>query len=305
MKMLDFLLEKVKVHDPLTMAVAVAQDEDVLSAVKQAVSLNLVRAILVGEEAKIREIAKDIHFDLSHVVILDEADPAVACTKAVKLVALREAHILMKGLVDTAIILRAVLHKEDGLRTDSILSHVSLAQVPEMDRLFLITDAAMNMYPELEAKKGILRNSLMVANAIGINHPKVGVVCAVEKVNPKMPCTLDAQALSEAAKAGEFENCDVDGPFALDNAVSVLAAKHKGIKTPNAGMSDILLVPNIEAGNMLYKSVTFFAGGNAAGLIVGAKAPIVLTSRADSDQNKLVSIALSAVMAAHLKNLEE
>lgn len=299
MNLFDFLLEKAALQPKMTMAVAVAQDEDVLSAVSKAVAHGFVDAVLVGDEEKIRDIAKEHHFDISRMRIIDQPDPALASAKAVSLVAQGECGLLMKGLVDTSIILKAVLNREEGLRTDRIISHVTVAQVPAIERFFLITDAAMNLYPDLAAKKQIIDNAVHVAHALGIKVPKVGAVCAVEKVNPKMPCTLDAKELSDMAKRGEIEGCEVDGPFALDNAVSVLAAKHKGITTPNAGMADILLVPTIEAGNMLYKSVTFFADGTAAGMIVGAKAPIVLTSRADSDLNKLVSIALSVVVAGY------
>lgn len=297
MNLFDYLLKKAASRPKMTMAVAVAQDEDVLSAVSQAVAYGFVDAVLVGDEEKIRNIAKEHAFDISSMKIVDEADPITACSKAVGLVAGGECGLLMKGLVDTSVILKAVLNKDEGLRTDRILSHVTVAQVEAIDRFFLITDAAMNLYPDVSAKKQIIDNAVYVAHALGIDVPKVAAVCAVEKVNPKMPCTLDAKELSDMAKRGEILGCEVDGPFALDNAVSVLAAKHKGITTPNAGIADILLVPNIEAGNMLYKSVTFFANGTAAGMIVGAKAPIVLTSRADSDTNKLVSIALSVVVA--------
>jgi phosphate butyryltransferase len=297
MNLFDFLLKKAASQPKMTMAVAVAQDEDVLSAVSKAVAYGFVDAVLVGDEAKIRSVADEHGFDISAMRIVYEADPVVACAKAVQLVARGECGLLMKGLVDTSIILKAVLNKEEGLRTERILSHVTVAQVPAIERFFLITDAAMNLYPDLMAKKQIIDNAVVVAHALGVEIPKVAAVCAVEKVNPKMPCTLDAKELSDMAKRGEIVGCEVDGPFALDNAVSVLAAKHKGITTPNAGVADILLVPNIEAGNMLYKSVTFFAQGTAAGMIVGAKAPIVLTSRADSDMNKLVSIALSVVVA--------
>lgn len=297
MNLFDFLIEKAASQPKMTMAVAVAQDEDVLSAVSKAVAHGFVDAVLVGDQEKIIEIAREHTFDISAMRIIDQPDPVLACAKAVQLVAQGECGLLMKGLVDTSIILKAVLNKEEGLRTDRIISHVTVAQVPAIDRFFLITDAAMNLYPDLTAKKQIIDNAVHVAHALGIKVPKVGAVCAVEKVNPKMPCTVDAKDLSEMAKRGEIEGCEVDGPFALDNAVSVVAVKHKGITTPNAGMADILLVPNIESGNMLYKSVTFFANGTAAGMIVGAKAPIVLTSRADSDLNKLVSIALSVVVA--------
>ena len=297
MNLFDFLLEKAASLPKMSMAVAVAQDEDVLSAVSKAVAFGFVDAVLVGDEAEIRHIAKQHAFDISAMKIVDVSDPTLACAKAVRLVASGECSLLMKGLVDTSIILKAVLNKEEGLRTDRILSHVAVAQVSAIERFFLITDAAMNLYPDLMAKKQIIDNAVVVAHALGIAVPKVAAVCAVEKVNPKMQCTLDAKELSDMAKRGEISGCEVDGPFALDNAVSVMAAKHKGITTPNAGVADILLVPTIEAGNMLYKSVTFFAEGTAAGMIVGAKAPIVLTSRADSDMNKLVSIAPSVVVA--------
>jgi phosphate butyryltransferase len=257
MNLFDFLLKKAASQPKMTMAVAVAQDEDVLSAVSKAVAYGFVDAVLVGDEAKIRSVADEHGFDISAMRIVDEADPVVACAKAVQLVVRGECGLLMKGLVDTSIILKAVLNKEEGLRTERILSHVTVAQVPAIERFFLITDAAMNLYPDLMAKKQIIDNAVVVAHALGVEIPKVAAVCAVEKVNPKMPCTLDAKELSDMAKRGEIVGCEVDGPFALDNAVSVLAAKHKGITTPNAGVADILLVPNIEAGNMLYKSVTF------------------------------------------------
>jgi len=300
MELFDFLLEKVQQHRRCTMAVAVAQDSDVLSAVKMAIHYQLVDAILVGDQEQITLIAQDLNFDLNQVTIIDCKDVVQACTIAVGLVASQKAQILMKGLVDTSIILKAVLNKEQGLRTQSILSHVTVAKVPSLDRILLITDAAMNLYPDLGSKVAIINNAVQVAHSLGLTNPKVGVICAVEKVNPKMPCTLDAEQLSNMAKQGQISGCEVDGPFALDNAISVSAAQHKMMKTPNAGMIDILLMPNIEAGNILYKAMTFLAQGSAAGMIVGAKAPIVLTSRADSDQNKLVSIALSVIFASNL-----
>ena len=247
---------------------------------------------------QIRRIAAEHALDLTPYRIIDEPDNAAACRIAVSLVKNGEADAVMKGLVDTAVILKAVLDKENGLRDAKVLSHVALFEVPGFDRLLLLTDSAMNIAPDLETKKEILRNAVRVANALGNDNPVVACLCAVEKVNPKMPATLDAAALTEAAKAGELKNCTVIGPLALDNAISVEAAARKGITDPNAGHADVLLVPNIETGNVFYKSMVFLAHAKNAGLIVGAKAPVIVTSRADSEQTKIDSIALALAVAA-------
>ncbi len=280
------------------LAVAVAQDAEVLLAVDGAHKLGIADAILVGCEAEIRQIAENLSIDVNKYTIVDEADKVLACRKAVKLVRDGEADVVMKGLVDTSIILKAVLDKEIGLRESPVLSHVALFEVPGYDRLFYLTDAAMNIAPDLEAKKHILRNAVKVAHALGNENPIACALCAVEKVNPKMQATLDAAALVEANRSGEIDGCTVIGPLALDNAISPEAAKHKGITDPNAGKADILLVPAIEVGNVFYKSMVFMAKARNAGMIVGAKAPIVLTSRADSDETKLNSIALALKVAA-------
>ena len=268
-----------------------------LLAVEDARRLGIADAVLVGDEAQIRRVAAENGIDPANYRIIDEPDKVAACRTAVSLVRNGEADAVMKGIVDTAVILKAVLDKEIGLRDAKVLSHVALFEVPGFDRLLLLTDAAMNIAPDLEAKKEILRNAVKVAHAIGNENPVVACLCAVEKVNPKMPATLDAAALVEAAQAGELTGCTVVGPLALDNAVSVEAAKHKGIADPNAGRADVLLVPNIETGNVFYKSLVFLAHANNAGLIVGAKAPVIVTSRADSEQTKLNSIALALALA--------
>lgn len=280
------------------LAVAVAQDAEVLLAVDKAHRLGIATATLVGDESEIRTIAAQLNIDLSDYQILHEADKVEACRKAVKLVRDKQADVVMKGIVDTAIILKAVLDKEIGLRESPVLSHVAVFEVPGYDRLFYLADAAMNIAPDVEAKKHILRNTVKVAYALGNENPIAACLCAVEKVNPKMQATLDAAALVEANKAGEIDGCTVMGPLALDNAISVEAAHHKGITDPNAGHADILLVPAIEVGNVFYKSMVFMAKAQNAGVIVGAKAPIVLTSRADSDETKLNSIALALKIAA-------
>jgi len=297
-KNFEEIVKTAQAKGPKTIAVAVAQDLEVLLAVKNAKDLGIANAILVGNEAEIRKIAQANQIDLDGFTIVEETDNVEACRTAVKLVSTGKAQVLMKGIIDTAIILKAVLDKEIGLRTDNVLSHVAVADIDGYDRLFYITDAAMNIAPDAAAKKQIIENGIQVANALGNDNPKVACVCAVEKVNPKMPATLDAAELVKMNETGELKGCIVAGPFALDNAVSSEAAKHKGITNPVAGHADILLMPYIEAGNMLYKSIVFFAKGKIAGIVVGAKAPIVLTSRADSDIAKLNSIAIGVLMAS-------
>ncbi|QDR79829.1 phosphate butyryltransferase [Sporomusa termitida] len=293
------IIQAAQAKGPKTIAVAVAQDAEVLLAVQQAQALGIADAILVGNAAQIRQIARERHIGIERFTIVDQADNTAACQTAVQLVARGEAQVVMKGLVETAVILKAVLHKETGLRTDNVLSHVAVAEISGYDRLFYITDAAMNIDPDVLIKKQIIDNAVQVARALGNDQPKVACVCAVEKTNAKMQATLDAAALVTMNENGELKGCTVAGPLALDNAVSVTAARHKGIVNPVAGQADILLMPFIEAGNMLYKSIVFFARGKIAGIVVGAKAPVVLTSRADSDIAKLNSIAIGILMACN------
>ena len=280
-----------------TLAVAVAQDTEVLLAVEAARKAGFAKAILVGAEAEIRAIAQELGIPLSEYAIVNEEDKIQACRTAVKLVHDGKADVLMKGLVDTSVILKAVLDKEIGLRDAPVLSHVAVFEAAGMDRLLYVTDAAMNIAPDLEAKKYIIQNAVKVAHALGNECPIVAALCAVEKLNPKMAATVDAAALVEA----NLPDCRVIGPVALDNAISVEAAHHKGITDPDAGHADILLVPAIETGNVLYKAMVFLAKARNAGMIVGAKAPIVLTSRADSDEAKLNSIALALYVSANSK----
>lgn len=291
------IIKFAKERGPKTLAVAAAEDLEVLLAVSEAKKLGIADAILVGDKVKIEEIANANHIDLSSYEIIHQNDLQQASLKAVELVSTGKAHMVMKGLVDTSIILKAVLHPDIGLRTGNVLSHTAVFEVPGYDRLIFVTDAAMNIEPDLMTKKQIIENAVEVAHALDLDEPKVAVVCAKEKVNPKMPSTVDAKSLEEMNKKGEIKGCMVGGPFALDNAVDKKAAKHKGIDHPVAGCADILLVSNIDAGNVLYKSMVFFADTKNAGVIVGAKAPVVLTSRADSDETKLYSIALAVLMA--------
>lgn len=295
------VIKFAKERGPKTISVACCQDKEVLMAVEMARKEKIANAILVGDIEKTKEIANSIDIDLNNYELIDIKDLSEACLKAVELVSTNKADMVMKGLVDTSIILKSVLNKEIGLRTGNVLSHVGVFDVDGYDRLFFVTDAAMNIAPDLNAKKQIIENSCAVAHALDIEIPKVAAICAKEKVNPKMKDTVDAKELEDMCLRGEIEGCIVGGPFALDNAVSIEASIHKGIDHPVAGKADILLVPDIEAGNILYKSLVFFSKTRNAGVIVGAKAPIILTSRADSEETKLNSIALGVLMAAKAK----
>lgn len=297
-KNFDEVLGCAKDRGPKRLAIACAQDEDVLLAVSKAKAENIADATLVGDEAKIRKIASGLNIDLGVFEIIDIPDMAEAASEAVKMVSSGKADIVMKGLVDTSIILKAVLDKETGLRTGSVLSHAAVFSVPTYHKLLFVSDAAMNIAPDVETKAKIISNMLVLTTALDIDNPNVAVVCAKEKVSEKMPATLDARDLVKMNEDGIIKGCVVGGPFALDNAISKEAAETKGVKHPGAGDADIILAPDIEAGNILYKSLAFLGGASSAGIILGAKAPIVLTSRADSDETKLYSIALGVLMAA-------
>lgn len=298
MRNFEEVIKYARERGPKTISVACCQDKEVLMAVEMARKEQIANAILVGDIEKTREIANSINIDLNNYELIDIKDLSEASLKSVELVSQGKADMVMKGLVDTSIILKAVLNKEVGLRTGNVLSHVAVFDIEGYDRLFLVTDAAMNLAPDVNIKKQIIENSCIVAHALDIEKPKVAALCAKEKVNPKMQDTIDAKELEEMCERGEIEGCIVGGPFALDNAVSLEAANHKGINHPVAGKADILLAPDIEAGNILYKSLVFFSKSKNAGLIVGAKAPVILTSRADNEETKLNSIALGVLMAA-------
>lgn len=295
MRNINDIIKSAKARGPKTVAVACCQDREVIIAIENARKENIVNAILIGDIKKTKEIANELKISLDNYELLNIEDLSQACLKAVELVSTGKAQMVMKGLVDTSIILKAVLNKEIGLRTGNILSHVGVFDIQGYDRLFFITDAAMNLAPNVNEKKQIIENACSVAKSLDIENPKVALICAKEKVNPKMKDTVEAKELEDMYLKGEITGCIVGGPFALDNAISEEAAKHKGINHPVAGKADILVVPDIEAGNVLYKAITYFAKCENAGIIVGAKAPIILTSRADSDKTKLNSIALGVL----------
>ncbi|MCB2306734.1 phosphate butyryltransferase [Clostridium estertheticum] len=300
-KTFDKILDTAKAQGMKTVVVAVAQDEPVLEAVRDAKKNGIANAILVGDKEKIIFIAKNIGMDASEFEIIDEKNVSKAALTAVQIVSSGKADMLMKGLIDTATFLRAVLNKEVGLRTGKLMSHVAVFEIPEYDRLIFLTDVAFNMYPELKEKKSIINNSVAVAKACGVDLPKVAVVCAVEVVNPGMPATLDAAMLSKMNDRGQIKGCIVDGPLSLDIAISEEAANHKNIQSPVAGKADILVMPNIEAGNSMYKCLNYTTKSKSGGLLVGTSAPVILTSRADTPETKLHSIALAALVAEYNK----
>lgn len=293
----DELLSKLKTVSTKKVSVAVAQDEPVLEAIKEAKLRGIADAILVGNEEEIKEIAEKIDMDLNQFEVIHERDIKKATLLAIELVSSGKADMVMKGLVDTATFLRSVLNKEVGLRTGNLMSHVAVFEIEGIDRLILLTDAAFNTYPDLKAKVKIINNSVMVAKACGIDNPKVAPVCAVEVVNSDMPATVDAALLSKMSDRGQIKGCIVDGPLALDNAWSEEAAHHKGVTGPVAGKADILLLPNIESANIMYKTLTYAAKTRNGGILVGTSAPVILTSRADSFETKVNSIALAALVA--------
>lgn len=299
-KNLNELVEAAKQQKTMKLVIAAAQDPDVLGAVCKAASDGIIEPILVGIKDKIEEIAASEGLDVSKFEIVDIEALDEAAKYSVKLVSEGKADFIMKGLLDTAILLKAVLDKEIGLRTDSQLSHVMVYDVPTYHKLLFLTDGGMNITPSYEEKVKITQNAIDCAKAIGLETVKVAALAAKEKVNPKMEATVDADKLQTLSREGQFGNgVIVEGPLAFDLAVSKEAAEVKGFKSEIAGDADILLVPTIEVGNGIGKTLTYLAKAESAGIIMGAKVPVVLVSRADSYEAKLYSIALGSVIAAN------
>ncbi len=295
LKKLSELREIIKKSPKKKLVVAAAQDEHSLEAVMAATEMKVIDPILIGDKIGIENIAKQKKINISKATIIDEPNLTQAVAKSVKLVHFGEADILMKGKIGTATLLKGVLNKEWGLRKSDILSHIALFEVPAYHhKLIALTDVAMNIAPDLNAKVNILTNAIEFLNKLGIAEPKIAVLGAVELVNEMMPATMDAALLSKMADRGQIPNCLIDGPLAFDNAISAESAKHKGIRSNVAGDADLLLLPDIEAGNVLYKAFVFFANAKVSACILGASAPIVLTSRSDSEESKLDSIILAA-----------
>lgn len=289
MNSFDQLMQPTTNGSKKKVAVACAADAEVIEAVRLATEANIADFILFDTEAHFNQLTVEI----PSVEIRYTESVQDSVRKAVQAASSGEAQALMKGHVDTATLLREVLRDENGLKTGATISHVAVFEFPEYDRLLFVTDAAMNIHPDLKQKIDIIKNAVGVAHRIGIDMPIVAPLSAVEVVNPAMPSSTDAALLTMMNKRGQIKGCIIDGPLALDNAISVESAKAKGITSTSAGKADILVVPNIEAGNVLYKSFMYFGRAKVGAVIEGAKVPIVLTSRADSAESKLYSIALA------------
>ena len=299
-KSFEELISKANQKTLKKVSVSNAQDEPVLQAVKAAKEQNIATAILVGDEAKIREIAASIDMDLTDFEIINEPDTEAAALKAVELVHNGKADILLKGLLETKTFLKSVLNKEVGLRTGKMLSHVCVFEIEGINRLLFFTDVAFNTYPTLADKVNIINNAVEVAHACGIECPKVAPLCAVETVNPKMQPTVDADNLTKMYEGGDFKGCQIYGPLSMDLAIDPEAAVHKGVTNPVAGHADILLFPNIDAGNITYKILVRTAKVKIGNVLVGTSAPVVLTSRSDDFETKLNSLALATVIAGSI-----
>ena len=291
------LLEAARGSWRPTIAVAMANDLNVIEAMRKAKDFGLSEAILIGDRDQTFRIARKNGIKVSDFEIIDCPEPKAAAALAVKYAREGRAEAVMKGLIDTATICRAVLNNETGIKESDVLSHVGLMEAPGFERFIYITDGAINMYPDLQKKRRIIENALVVANALGNMRPNVACLCALETVNPKMQPTLDAYALRQMYLHGEIRGCTVAGPLALDNALFEKSARTKKVADPNAGHADILLAPQIETGNSLYKALVLLANAKSAGVVVGAKVPVIMTSRFDSDETKLRSVALAMLIA--------
>lgn len=299
MKTFDEVLARAKTFEKKIVAVAKAENLEVLEAVEAARLEGICDGILVGEKRVILSLMKEAQIEEKNYEILDVKEPQKAAEAAVRLVSSGKADMLMKGLVDTGILLREVLNKEYGLRNSPLLSHVAVFEVDSYPKLLIVTDAAMNIAPDVEQKLSIIENALVVSRSLGISEAKVAILAAKESVNEKMPATVEAAEIASRKIVGAM----MAGPFALDNAISKESARIKGLDSPVAGDADILLAPDIEAGNILYKALGFLTSSRGAGTIVGARRPIILTSRADSEDSKMNSIALAVLIAEEMKGI--
>ena len=290
---LDELVEAARARGPARIAVAAGHDPDVIEALKRAAETGLASGTLVGQSEKIRALARTAGFEIADEQIVHEPDETRAAHRAVAMVREGRADLLMKGKISTGALLRAILDRDAGLRTGRLLSQVIVFQVPGFNRLMLMSDAGVNIAPTLEEKADICRNAIQVAHAIGIARPNLALLAALELVNPAMPATVDAAALTQMNRSGQLTGAYVEGPVALDVPLSKFAAERKGVASPLVENTDIFIAPDIEAANILYRSILYFAKGESCGIVVGAQAPLMVLSRAESPETKLRSIALA------------
>jgi len=295
---LDALVDAARRKGPVKIAVAAGHDPDVIAALKQAREMGLAEGVFVGNADKIRALAKEVWLDIPDAQLIHEPDDAAAARRAIALVRDGQARLLMKGKVGTATLVRAVLDKDAGLRAGRLLSQVIVFQIPGEYRLRIMTDAAINIAPTLEQKADMCRNTIEVAHAIGIEKPNVALLCALEFVNQDMPATVDAAALTMMNRRGQITGAYLEGPVALDVPLSKFAADRKGIDSPLVENTDIFIAPDIEAANILYRAILYFAKGESGGIVVGARVPLILLSRAETPETKIRSIAIAILTAA-------
>jgi len=302
----DRLIARCKALAPLPCAVAHPCDESSLRGAVEAAQMGIIQPILVGPKTRIETVAAQFGLDISAFEVVDAPHSEASAEAAVRLAREGKAEMVMKGSLHSDELMAAVVKRETGLRTNRRISHCFIMDVPAIDRAVIISDAAVNIFPTLEDKVHIVQNAIDLARALGLELPKVAILSAMETVNPKVPSTIEAAALCKMADRGQITGGLLDGPLALDNAIDLGAAKIKKITSPVAGVADILIVPDLEAGNMLAKSLSFMADADAAGIVLGARVPVILTSRADSVTTRLASCAVAALVAqARRKDLNQ
>lgn len=300
----DALIKRAASLEPTVCAVTHPCDETSLAAAVQAAELGLLTPILVGPRARIEAVASEHSLDITGLELIDTPHSHASAAQAVALVRAGKATLLMKGSLHTDELMHEVVKSDTGLRTERRLSHIFVMDVPTYEEPLFVTDAAINIAPDLLCKADIVQNAIDLHVALGLGEPRVAILSAVEQVNPKIPSTIEAAALCKMAERGQITGGILDGPLAMDNAVSPEAAQIKGLTSPVAGRAQILVVPDLEAGNMLAKNLTFLSGAHAAGIVLGARVPIILTSRADTKQSRLASCALAALYAHHQQKMK-
>lgn len=298
MKSFDEMLEEAKKCPPKKVVIAVAQDGEVLEAARACHINGIAEAILIGDTVEMKRIASEKKINLNEFEVVHEPDNEAAAKRAVFMCHTGKADILMKGAVPSPVVLKPALDKTTGLRLGRTLSHVAVFESPGYERLMILSDAGMNIMPTFEQKVDMVKNAVCAARALNIEKPKVAIVCGQELVNTDMPSTVDAALLCKMAERGQIKNCLIDGPLSLDLALSKESAHAKGVAGPVAGQADILVLANIDAANVLYKALVFLGGAKITGVVVGAKAPIIITSRADSYETKMASVAFSVLITS-------
>jgi phosphate butyryltransferase len=294
----DQLMDEARKVGPKMIAMTAPHDPETLLSAQDAQREGIASCTLVGDRERIKKLAAENNVDITHMMIIHEPDRREAARKTMELLRVGHADLAMKGNIETADFLRAALDREFGVRTGRLISHVAVFEVPGFERLLFVSDSGVVVAPTLEQKVDIVQNAILVAQAFGVQEPRVAVLAATEMVNPKIPTTMDAANLAKMAERGQIQGGIVDGPLALDNAISSESAAIKGIKGPVAGHADILIAPDIEAGNMLAKAITYFAKGKMAGVVMGGRSPLVVASRSDPHETKLMSMALGVLLAS-------